>query len=89
MDDSGNKDGKEECEMVTIDPKTVELDCSHTGLKSIENFKNLIDLEFLKLNWNLIKKIEHFHHFTKLRHLEMSDNQISAIENLDSLVHLE
>ncbi|NVM54294.1 MAG: leucine-rich repeat domain-containing protein [Candidatus Helarchaeota archaeon] len=53
------------------------------------SFKNLKDLEILRLNSCSIKTISNLEVFLKLKELDLSSNQISEIEGLDNLINLE
>ena len=67
----------------------IKLDLKNTQIKSLDNFLNLINLEYLDLSFNKITVIGLIGQLTNLKHLDLGFNQIKTIDTISNLTNLK
>jgi Leucine-rich repeat (LRR) protein len=76
-------------ENLDLFPDITGIDLSENKLVNIQKIVQCENLDFLRLNHNLLKTIEGLENFTRLKRLEIGSNKITKISGLNTLKNLD
>jgi Leucine-rich repeat (LRR) protein len=73
-----------------INENVINLDISHSDLKTLGDLKNLVNLEYLNCGYNLLLSLEGIKELVNLKTLYCSNNKLMSLDdNLQNLTNLK